>query len=339
MTIRAILLLLGLTLANAGADAGTYQRTQDFAVFPMNWRQSNPRQYFGYQPGGVTGGRGAAGGLFLPHAHFNFYADVFLGGALPNIRPISAQGRLTLKRVSAQPPYVTSAYIGHFGAPVGAYIDTVGIALTGTGEDFLTAAAIVEFSNGDAYRGRPINVPVGAGIMDWSYAWDPAGGRNGTGSLRVQVGGLVSGLELPEDAAGSSFAVNAFGLFQPPFVSPRSNSFLWAYVGNLAYTAGVGEPPTLRVSGRRNSIVRAPDIFFHGSASVKAQGYELRSVRYRTVHNGATSAFHPARGLERWSVGIHLRPGLTRVQFLATSSGGATRLIERQVFNRRRAKP
>lgn len=328
MIVRVFLVLFIVLLGNAAA-AETYLRGQGFATMPTNWRQSSVAQFYGYERTRITGGTGAAGGLFLPGPGFNFYGDLFLGGSLQRGTSIYAQGNLALKRASAEPPYVTTTYIGHFGLPVGSFIDTVGLALIGDGSAFIHAAAIVEFSNGNAYVGNWVSLPIGRGFVEWDYSWNPSGGR-GYGDLVVRIGNLVSSLNVPASAGSSNFALNAFGLFQPPFARANSNSFLWAYAGKLAYTANKGQPPRLHVRGPTRIPSSAVGARYRGTSSA-SEGYRVRSVRYRIKHNGRTSVFRTVKGKANWSADIRMPRGVSRIEFVATTDAGRSRRVERRV--------
>lgn len=334
MIVRVLLALSAVLFGDVRAAESTYVRAQNFESLPDNWIQSSPAQFYGYERTRIVGLTGAAGGLFQPGAGFNNYADYYLGGAFSRGTFLYAEGRLALKRASAQPPYRTTTYVGYFGRPVKSAIETVGFALIGHGEDKVYAAAVVQYSNGEAFSGNWVSLPVGKGdYLGWKYFWNPTGGH-GYGSLVVQIGSRNTSLYIPPSASAYDFSVNAFGLFQPSFVDANANSFLWAYVGALAYTAGVGEPPKLRVNRPRSFSVTATDISFHGTASLNIPGYRLKSVSYRTIYDGRTSARRPVRGLKKWNCRIRVKTGLTRIRFYATSDSGATRTIERRVSNR-----
>ncbi len=338
MIFRAALVLftsalVGLSSARAAAVA-TYQRSENFQTAPKNWSHYHKNQFYGYESTGHTGGKGEAGGLFLPKPYYNYYADTYLNGSTTRSTPLSASGRLSLQRISSNPPYTNSTYICHFARGSNGFINTLGISLTGSGENVL-CRAILEFSEGTAYLGNSIVLPVVAGspFLNWTYTWDPSGGTQGFGALIVQVGGPTgpkSTVNLTKISAGLDFSVNSFGLFQPPFVAPNSNSFLKFDIGHLLYTARVGHSPKLKISAPKKITTTSSRIILTGTANA-TKGNRVTAVRYRVVKDGHPGAYHKAIGTSRWTADIRVPAGASRVEVLAAGDNGLSTLASRRV--------
>ena len=329
--LRAILVLLVFVMMDARAASATYSRSQNFATDPTNWRQSQKNLFYGYTRTMATGGKGAAGGLFIPSTVFNYYADIYLGGSLDRSTPISASGVLDLSQTSGQPAYTTSSYVGHFRQSLTSnFINFVGFAITGSTGNTVLATAVVEFSDGTAYAGSPVTLTIGQGLVNWSYEWSPTGGITGQGTLSAEFGGATSFLRIPASAAGSNFGLNAFGLFQPPYSAPDGNSFLQMFVGNPAYTALPGNPPRLRVHGPSKIVTHSDVIGLSGTAQVQ-RGYSITAVRYRLIRNGKFGATRWARGTTNWTAAIHVPMGSSKIQIIARTDSGLTNVAERRV--------
>jgi hypothetical protein len=341
MTSRLFLVLLGCVLANAQADApATYQRRESFDTSPSNWRQAVRGQYYGYAITKLTGGTAAAGGYFVPTTAFNFYGDLYLSGAFDRSNSFSASGKLALPRTSGTPPYVATAYLAHFSKNGGKFVQVVGIALTGSTPTSVVATPIIQFSNGAAYEGDPITVNTttkASGPLAWSYTWTPGGGVDGAGRLTISIGSATALLDLPSSSSGSNFSLDAFGLFQPPFSAPDSNTFLELYAGDVSYTAFPGKAPKLRVVEPKNNtpgeiIVGDGIVYFSGTAQTHL-GNKVAAVRYRVIHNGKRGRWHSAKGTTSWTANVRVPSGISTVEFLARSDSGLTKTVTRKVHN------
>lgn len=331
MTSRLFLVLLGCLAANVHADtAATYQRTESFGVQPQNWRVNVRGLDYGYLTTKIAGGTGAAGGHFVPTTAFNYYADIFLGGALFRTTPLSASGQFVPRHVTSQPLYVATTYIGHFGHLLDGFINVIGIALTGADASTIIATPIVQFSNGQAYQGDPISITLGDALVNWSYKWTPGGGADGQGELVITVGGVSSTLDLDSSTVGYVCSLDSYGLFQPPFSAPDSSTFLELYEGATSYTAYTGNPPKLRVNAPKTITTSAAIVTLTGTTSIKT-GYKVKAVRYRVIHNGRISSPRSAKGTASWTTNIHVPSGSSRIQIIARSDSGAERVVERKV--------
>lgn len=323
MTVRAALVLLGLLVVNEAKSAGTlYMRGEQFAESPRNWKQTYSTQFYGWEPTRVTGGTGAAGGILRPVRYFNRYADVFLGGVLGRDTAFSASGRVALQRASGRPPFVTTAYVGHFSQRFNRYVQCVGIAFNGAGEGIVECQAALQFSDGTAYVGAPFTLPVsrGAESLKWSYEWDPTGGKPGNGRLTAKVNGIASILDLPGGETGT-FSLDALGLFQPYFGEPNSNSFLQMYIGDLAYTAFTGTPPEVKIRGPRTIRTSDSTVDLRGGAQV-SMGNRIVKVRYRVHRSGKPTRYRNAKGDRKWSASVRVPKGTSRIEVLARSDSG-----------------
>jgi hypothetical protein len=336
MTSRLFLVLLGCVLANAQADApATYQRRESFDSNPANWRQAVRGQYYGYAITKLTGGVGAAGGYFVPTTAFNFYGDLYLSGAFGRSNSFSASGKLALPRTSGTPPYVATAYLAHFSKNGGKFVQVVGIALTGSTPTSVIATPIIQFSNGAAYEGDAITVNTttkDSGPLTWSYTWTPGGGVDGAGRLTISIGNATALLDLPSSSGGSNFSLDAFGLFQPPFSAPDSNTFLELYAGDVTYTAFPGKAPKLTVSAPKTITTSANPITITGTAKTHL-GNKVASVRYRVIHNGKAGRLRSAKGTTSWTANVRLPGGVSTIEFIARSDSGLTKTVTRKVLN------
>jgi len=333
MIFRAsLLLLLGCFATSVCAEtAATYQRTESFAVQPKNWRMNVRGLEYGYLTTKIAGGTGAAGGHLVPTTAFNYYADIFLGGALFRTTPLSASGQFVPRHVTSQPLYVATAYLGHFGHLLDGFINTIGIALTGSDASTIIATPIVQFSNGQAYEGDPISITLGDQLVNWSYNWTPNGGSDGQGELTIAVGGVSSTLDLPSESAGYVCSLDSFGLFQPPFSAPDSSTSLELYEGATSYTAYSGNPPKLRVNAPKTITTSATTVTLTGTTSIQ-MGYKVKAVRYRVIHNGRISSPRSANGTTSWTANIHVPAGSSTIQIIARSDSGEERVVERKVI-------
>ncbi|MDD5199192.1 MAG: hypothetical protein PHC88_05260 [Terrimicrobiaceae bacterium] len=335
MIVRIILVLFGFALAGAHAASATYQRNEDFASSPKNWRHFHPNQFYGFELTHNTGGTGAAGGLFQPKTYFNYYADAFLNGALRRDTPITASGRLVLDRLSVQPPYTNSTYICHFARGTNGFINTLGMALTGFNGSNVLCTAILEFSDGTAFIGNSIGLPVAPGsrYLPWTYSWNPNGGTQGFGQLIVQVGGPSGGtstINLTKSTAGLDFSLDAFGLFQPPFPAPNSTTFLKLDIGHLAYTALTGAPPVLHIHAPKQITTAVSPLVLTGTAHVSL-GNHIQAVSFRVVHGSKVGPYHTATGGANWSASVRLPGGPSRIDVLAVADSGLTTTGHRRV--------
>jgi hypothetical protein len=334
MKLRHLLPLIGLLALADFASAQTYTRSEKFAESPSNWRPSRTGQLFGYDNRNFFGGRGCAGGLLQPTTFFNFYGDLFLNGALGRSTPLSASGQILISRTSGTPPYATTAYIAHFAQSANPFVQVLGLALSGAENDSLTACAIIQFADGNAFVGKPVRVRVNPDrILNWSYEWDPTGGPKGAGQLRVSVGSAKTVLALDDRADGSDFALDSFGLFQPSFQQPDSRSFLELFIDDVSYTARVGRAPSLRIRGPRTLRTNDATLTIRGTTKVDL-GSRVTRVRYQLIRNGRPTRFRTADGTAQWTLQTQIPRGTSRVKVLARSDDGTattkTRRIRRQ---------
>lgn len=331
MSLRVCLVLLsGWVVSSAGAQE-VYQRGENFNDEPANWEVRPLQQFYGYQRTTVTGGTAAAGGFLLPKQSLNYYADVFLNGALQRNDAVSASGRLALRRTSGEPPYRDTAYIGHFGRNDEPYLNSLGIALVGESATTLLASPVIQFADGNAYIGGSIRLTVStADYVTWSYSWIPGGGTQGVGTLIVKIGDRSATLNLPKASEGSDFFLNSFGLYQPAFIAPNSNTFVELYIGKLAYTAFAGNTPTVRVKAPKRVTTSLATVTLRGTASV-GKGNRIVTVRARVIRGGKAGSYRAAKGKTNWTVEVRVPPGASRVQIQVRTDSGRTRTVERRV--------
>jgi hypothetical protein len=330
MIVRAFLILLAVALPGVQAATTTYQRGENFDTAPKNWTYFHPYQFYGFQSTSYTGGNGEAGGIFQPKTYYNYYADTYLNGSLRRSNRIAASGRLAIQRVSANPLYTNSTYICHFNRGSNGFINTVGIALTGYNDSNVLGTAILEFSDGTAFIGDSVGITVpSSGYLEWSYTWDPNGGTQGFGSLTVRFGKTTSTINLTKTTAGLDFSLDAFGLFQPPFPAPNSNTFLQFEIGHLVYTALLGKAPTLNVHGPHKIKTTASSVVLSGAAKIPL-GNRIQSVRYRVAHGGKVGKYRLASGTTQWSAKVKLPVGTSRIDVLATGDNGLTTTVSRK---------
>jgi hypothetical protein len=338
MIFRATLALLAFALPGSlalAAGAATYDRGENFSTRPDNWTYFHPNQFYGYQAPTHEGGSGSAGGLFLPKTYFNYFADTHLNGTLTRGTTISASGRIHLQRISAVPPYTNTTYICHFSRGTNGYINTIGIALTGYNDSNVVATAILEFSNGSAFIGNSVGLPVATSTpqTDWTYTWDPTGGTQGFGALTVTIGGANGGtstINLTKTSAGLDFALNSFGLFQPPFVAPNSNTYLEFNISRIAYTALQGNAPKLKVKGPHKIQTSVAKVAIKGTTHTSV-GNRVTTVRYRVVKNGNAGSYHKAKGTTNWNAKVKVPTGGSRIEIEATGDNGLTTTVSRDV--------
>lgn len=322
-------LIGGLTASTVLAD--TYSRFQGFAEPPRNWQQTRPTQLYGWDTTTIAGGRGAGGGLLQPTTFFNFYGDTFLNGVLTRDVPVSAGGQIAVTRTSGQPPYAATAYIGHFAKSPEPYINVLGMAMFLGDDNTVEAAAIIQFADGKAYAGKSVSVKVSTTrSLDWSYAWDPNGGPNGQGNLRVSLGGKGSSVNLVGDSRGSDLSLDTFGIFQPGFTSPDSRSFLQLFIGQTTYTANIGNPPVIKVRGAGTIRTRTAVANLTGRATV-APGNRVVRVRYRLLRRGSRSRFRTTVGTSNWKASVRVQRGASRVEILARSDDGTVATTQKRI--------
>ncbi|HEY8901464.1 MAG TPA: hypothetical protein VIM61_13715 [Chthoniobacterales bacterium] len=327
MIFRATFVLLASALAGlstaAAASPETYQRTEDFSTNPKNWKVFHPIQFYGYERTSHTGTKGEAGGLFQPKPYYNYYADAYLNGAMSRGTRITAAGRIHFDGLSDDPAYTNSVYICHFHRGTDGTINTLGLALTGQNGTAVLANAIIQFSDGTAYIGNSVKLPVSATdpYMEWNYTWDPSGGTQGFGSLIVEIDGLTSKINLTKATVGLDFSVNTFGLFQPPFVAPNSNTFLQLDIGHLVYSALVGGPPSVRIKGPNRIKASTSKVAIAGKATI-GLGNRVTSVRYRVVKNGKVGRFQNATGTTDWTATIKVPHGTSHIEVRAVGDNG-----------------
>jgi hypothetical protein len=331
MTLRAIFLLLGCALAAAHAATDTYQRSESFETRPAAWRYFNPNQGFGYFPSS-TGGKGDAGGFFFPKTYTAYYADTSLNGVLHRDTPIRASGSITLDELSFDPNYTNSVYVAHIrkGSTKDMFVNILGIALTGDNAGNILCAPVVQFSNGDAFLGKAIQLPVDSASHVWSYTWDPSGGAQGLGLLTIEIDGLISTLTMGQASVGIDYTLDSFGLYQPAFVQPNSNSYFIFFIGDLSYTALTGPSPKIKIKGPSKITTSAYPLPLTGTTHTTL-GNRVTAVRYRVVHDGKVGKYKKATGIDNWSASVRVPTGTSRVEVTAVGDNGRTTTAHRTV--------
>lgn len=330
MKFRAVFCSLVCLLTALPAHSAVYQRGERFKTSPKNWKKSLSTLFYGQEVTGITGNKGAAGGIFQPIPRFNYYADLYLGGKFVRDSAVSANGRLVLQRISTVPPYDATIYIGHFARKkVGNIIQVVGIAMTGSGGSVI-CEPVVEFTDGTAFVGESFSVPVAgpSRILEWSYSWNPQAGRFGYGQLEIQVENRTSQLDIPQP--GLNLFLDAFGIFQPPFNTVNAASFLQMYVGDVSYTAFVGNPPRLKVKGKRHLRTQDSTVTVRGRAKVDL-GNRVKVVRYRVNRDGSKGRFKKAEGTDSWKARVRVPKGSSQIEILARSDSGLVTKTTRKV--------
>ncbi len=331
MTFRAILALLGCALATAHAAVETYQRAQLFESPPKNWRYFNPNQGYGYYPSD-NGTTGFAGGFFFPKTYTSYYADTALNGAFHRGTPLSASGKIHVDELSFAPNYTNTVYVGHFrkGSTRAMFVNILGMAITGNNDGTVSCAPIVQFSNGSAYVGTGITVPVNAKPLPWSYDWDPQGGVTGLGLLTLAVGDETTTLTVSVSSTDLDYALDSFGLYQPAFVQPNSNSYFLFFINKVAYTALLGPSPKIHVKGPKTIHTSISPINLAGTAHTVV-GNRVTSVRYRIVRNGKTGHYKAASGKDHWTARVRVPTGSSRIEITAFSDNGLSTTARRNV--------
>lgn len=322
--IRRVLLVLAAIAATAGADTATYLRSQAFGDGPpRSWRYYHPNQGFGFFPTNASGA-GEAGGFFFPKGFTAYYADFFLNGALGRATPLSARGSIRLDEVSFDPGYSTSVYVGHFrkGSTDAMFVNIVGLALTGNDSSSILASPVVQFSNGRAFVGDSIKLPVNSAPASWSYQWTPGSGAFGFGTLTITIANQSSTLVLDNQSSGLDFALDAFGLYQPAFQSPNTASYFTFFIDNLKYSALQGPAPRISVKGPRKVVTSSSKVTFSGTTDAASVGNTIRTVRYRVVHNGRPGHYRTAKGTTRWTATFTVPPGGSTIEFQAIGDNG-----------------
>ncbi len=334
MKIRHLLPLLALLAVAEITSAQTTIRFEGFADSPRNWRPSQPNLPFGFGNRDSFGTRGDAGGLFRPSSSFNYYADLFLNGSFNRATPLSASGEILIGQTSVNPPYAATTYVGHFSQSARPFVQVLGLAISGTGENPLTACAIIQFADGNAFVGKPFRVQANPDrILTWSYDWNPTGGAKGAGQLEVRVGSSRTTLTLSELSAGSDFSLDSFGLSQPPFQTPDSRSFLQLFVDSISYTANVGRAPSLRIRGPRTLRTTNETLTVRGNAKV-GRGNQVVRVRYQLIRSGNPTRFRTANGTDQWKFETRVPRGASRIKVLARSDDGTSTTKTRRIRRR-----
>ncbi|MGH8048912.1 MAG: hypothetical protein ACREKL_16845 [Chthoniobacterales bacterium] len=324
MTLRATLVLLACALATVHADpTDTYQRSQAFSDGPpKNWSTFHLNQGFGFFPTS-SNGSGEAGGFFFPKPYTAYYADTALNGAFNRGTPLSASGTIRLDEVSFDPNYTNTVYLAHFrkGSTADMFVNILGISLTGNNSGAILCAPIVQFSNGRAFLGNSIKLSVDSTPSNWSYQWNPNGGGNQLGQLTVTVGTQTSTLTLNRLSGGIDYTLDSFGLYQPAFVAPNSNSYFTFFVDRLVYTAFVGAAPKIHVKGSKKITTSSASVAFTGTTDASL-GNRVDAVRYRVTHNGKTKHYKNASGTSRWNATVSIPVGTSTVEFKAVGDNG-----------------
>ncbi len=335
MIFRAIAFLAAAFLLTAfEGRAATYQRSQDFGKKPSNWKQSTDEISYGYRKTTLFEGVGAAGGTLNPTSFFNYYGDTFLSGTFSRTQPFAASGQIVLRGVSGNPTYGATTYIAHFAKSANPFIQVAGMAISGTESGNLVLCAIVQFADGQAMVGKPVGVPVGSErVLNWSYDWDPAGGAKGAGRLQAKIGGRTAVAVLDETTLSSNFALDSFGIFQPPFNLPSSRSFLDMLISNVDYSANVGTAPRLRIQGPSRQATNESSVTLKGTAKVD-KGNRIIRVRYRVINGSKKSRFRTADGTDRWKFQASVSRGNSRIQVLARSDDGTSTTKQRTIRRR-----
>jgi hypothetical protein len=331
MIRRALLVLFACALPVL-ADTDTYQRSQAFSDGPpKNWRYFHLNQGFGFFPTNSSGA-GAAGGFFFPKTYTAYYADTALNGVFRRGTPISASGRISLEELSFDPNFTNTSYIAHFrrGSTAKMFVNIVGISLTGNNQGAVLAAPIVQFSNGRAFLGNAIKLPVDGRTMDWSYKWSPTAGAQGLGQLEVTIDDQTSTLTLGRLSGGIDYTLDAFGLYQPAFVTPNSNTYLTYFIDKLDYTALPGPAPKIRVKGPKKITTSAANVSFAGTTDASL-GNRVDVVRYRVIRNGNPGRYKKASGISRWNATVPVPVGASTIEFKAVGDNGRDAFTRRDV--------
>jgi hypothetical protein len=322
--IRRALLVLVTVAATASAGTGIYQRTEAFPDGPPgNWRYYHPNQGFGFFPTDATGA-GEAGGFFFPKTFTAYYADTVLNGAFSRGTPLSANGTIRLDEVSFMPSYGNSVYVAHFhkGNTNGTFVNILGISLTGNEGGAILCAPVVQFSNGRAFLGRAIKLPVNSTPLNWSYTWNPTGGKFQLGELTVTIGDATSTLVLNRLSGSLDYTLDSFGLYQPAFVEPDSSSYFVFFIDKLHYTARVGPAPKISIKGPKSIRTSTSSVTIRGTTDAVSAGNHVTAVRYRVIHDGKTGRYKTANGTANWNVTITVPRGKSTVEFKAISDSG-----------------
>jgi hypothetical protein len=331
--IRRALLLLAAIAVTARADTGIYQRTEAFSDGPpKNWRYYHPNQGFGFFPTGSSGA-GEAGGFFFPKTFTAYYADTVLNGTIGRGTPLSASGTIRLDEVSFNPSYGNTVYVAHFhkGNTDGTFVNILGMSLTGNGAGDILCAPIVQFSNGRAFLGNAIKLPIDSTPLDWSYTWNPTAGPFGLGTLTVTIGDATSAFALNRLSGSLDYTLDSFGLYQPAFVEPNSYSYFVFFIDRLNYTALVGPAPKISVNGPEKIRVASSSLTFKGTTNAVSTGNHMTAVRYRLIHDGKTHRYRTAAGTTRWSATITIPRGTSTIEFKAVSDNGRNTVRRRTI--------
>jgi len=324
--IRRALLALAALAVMARADTGIYQRFQPFNDGPpRNWRYLHPNQGFGFFPTNASGA-GEAGGFFFPKTFTAYYADTVLNGTFGRGTPLSASGTIRLDEVSFNPGYTTSVYVGHVRKgdtnTDGLFVNIVGMALTGTDGSAILVSPVVQFSDGSAFLGDSIKLPVNSVPATWSYQWSPGAGTFGLGTLTVTIDDQSSTLVLDRSSGGLDYTLNAFGLYQPAFTSPNSSSYFTFFIDKLHYTAFDGPAPKMTVKGPERVVTPSSPVAFTGTTDAVSLGNTVTLVRYRVTHNGRTGRYKAATGTTRWTAEVTVPRGTSTIEFQAVGDNG-----------------
>ena len=332
MIRRATFVLLAIATMVAHAASDTYLRQQDFTGGPpRNWGYFHPNQGFGFFPTNANGD-GVAGGFFFPKTYTSYYADKNLNGFFNRGTPLSASGTITLDELSFDPNYTNTVYIAHVrqGSTNGTFVNILGISLTGNNQGDILCAPIIQFSDGSAFLGSALKIPVNSIPMNWSYTWDPSGGAQSLGLLTVTMGDATTTLTMGRLSGGIDYTLDSFGLYQPAFVQPNSNSYVTLFIDDLSYTAFNGPAPKLRIKSPQRITASASSITISGTAKV-AIGNRIKAVRYRIVRNGKIGRYRNAAGNEKWTATVRVPVGTSRLDIRAVSDSGLATEAHRTV--------
>jgi hypothetical protein len=332
MIFRATLVFLSLALVAVHAATDTYQRSEAFSDGPpKNWRTFHLNQGFGFFPTGANGS-GEAGGFFFPKTYTAYYADTALNGFFNRGTPLSAGGTIRLDELSFDPNYTNTVYIAHFrkGSTKEMFVNIVGISLTGNNQGAILCAPIVQFSNGRAFVGNAIKLPVDSISTAWSYEWDPTAGGNSLGQLKVTIGTQTSTLTLNRLSGGIDYTVDSFGLYQPAFKAPNSNSYFTFFIDKLGYTAFAGPAPKIKIKGPKNLTTSTSKVTVTGTTEASL-GNRVDAVRYRVIHDGKIGNYKKADGISRWNATVTVPSGTSTIEFKAVGDNGRNDVKRRTV--------
>ena len=202
---------------------------------------------FGFSNTDETGGaspEGEAGGVFSRSSGYSYYADTHLGAVFTRNTPIYASGEMDISSINNPN---AGWFISHFHE-ADAQQGSVGAVIM---EDTATTLRIlpgIRFSDGSWAQGTTLTLTrLPDSDRIWNYFWDPTGGVEGKGRLRLSIdgpGGGISILDLTSAHDGKDFALDAFGLWTNVAPDPNPNLTMTAFIDNVYYSA-IPEPSTL----------------------------------------------------------------------------------------------